>query len=395
MSSKIIGSDSDFFANLVVDAVSSVRREKEDGRVSYPVNAINVLKSHGMGSREGFALDTTRAAQGMPRRVENAKIALLDFNLRKHRMALGVQILVRDPKKLEQIRQREADITKEKIMKIINAGANVILTTKVCFCRLNLGSVVALTIVVCDILLVFPSLGLAGCVCLSIPQGIDDLCMKYLVENGVIGVRRVKKDDLQRVASATGGVLLPNLSDLEGEESFDPACLGEAAEVSEERVGDGEMLFIRGCKTARATTILLRGANEFMLEEMERGGAVEAALSVYLDAFATTLGTREQLAIKEFAEALLVIPKTLAVNAAQDATDLVAQLSAYHHESKSEYRFAGLFLIKGKVVNNMEAGVLEPAMSKVKSLRFATEAAITVLRIDDWIKINPKEENQR
>ena len=203
---------------------------------------------------KGFALDTTRAAQGMPRRVENAKIALLDFNLRKHRMALGVQILVRDPKKLEQIRQREADITKEKIMKIINAGANVILTTKVCFCRLNLGSVVALTIVVCDILLVFPSLGLAGCVCLSIPQGIDDLCMKYLVENGVIGVRRVKKDDLQRVASATGGVLLPNLSDLEGEESFDPACLGEAAEVSEERVGDGEMLFIRGCKTARATT---------------------------------------------------------------------------------------------------------------------------------------------
>jgi T-complex protein 1 subunit alpha len=190
--------------------------------------------------------------------------------------------------------------------------------------------------------------------------------MKYLVEAGVMGVRRCKKEDLRRIAAATGGVLLPNLADLEGEESFDPANLGIAEEVSEERVGDGELIFIRGTSTSRATTIILRGANEFMLDEMDRslhdtlcvvrrvleskslvagGGAVEAALSIYLESFATTLGTREQLAIAEFSQALLVIPKTLAVNAAQDATELVSQLLMYHNTAQKVVR-AGCALLR-------------------------------------------------
>jgi T-complex protein 1 subunit alpha len=120
---------------------------------------------------------------------------------------------------------------------------------------------------------------------------------------------------------------------------------------------------------------------------------------MYLESFATTLATKEQLAIREFAEALLTIPKTLAVNAAQDATELVAKLCAFHHasqqsEEKSELRFMGLDLVNGKTVNNLKAGVVEPAMSKVKSLRFATEAAITLLRIDDFIKISPPQQQQ-
>ena len=381
MSSKIIGSNSDFFANMVVDAVTAVRREDpKSGKVRFPITAINILKSHGKSSSEsmlvkGFALNCTRGSQQMPTSVQGAKIALLDFNLQKHRMQLGVQVLVSDPAKLEAIRQREADITKEKIEKIIAAGANVILTTK----------------------------------------GIDDLCMKYLVEAGVIGVRRVKKDDLKRIAAATGGAVLPNLGDLEGEESFDPAYLGAAAEVSEERVGDGELIFIRGCATSRATSIVLRGANEFHLDEMHRslhdslcvvkrvlesknlvvgGGGVEAALNVHLTGYAKTLGSKEQLAIKEFADALMVIPRTLAVNAAQDATELAAQLCARHYAAQSDaakehYKHYGLDLVAGKVVDNLAAGVVEPAMSKVKSLRFATEAAISILRIDDHIKINP------
>ena len=143
---------------------------------------------------------------------------------------LGVQVLVTDPKELEQIRQRESDITKEKIGKIIAAGANVVMTTR----------------------------------------AIDDLCQKYLVDAGVIGVRRCKRADLKRIAAATGGTLLPNLADLEGDESFDAKCLGQADEVSEERVGDGEVIFIRGCKTSRAVSVLLRGANEYLLDEMER-----------------------------------------------------------------------------------------------------------------------------
>jgi T-complex protein 1 subunit alpha len=164
----------------------------------------------------------------------------------------------------------------------------------------------------------------------------------------------------------------------------------------------------------------LRGANEFMLDEMDRslhdslmvvkrmlesntltvgGGAVETALSIYLENFATTLGSREQLAVQQYAESLLVIPKTLAINAAQDAIELVSKLRAYHNtsqlkEDKAHWKWMGLDLIGGKVRNNLDAGVVEPAISKVKSMRFATEAAITILRIDDLIKLNPEQRGQ-
>lgn len=133
---------------------------------------------------------------------------------------------------------------------------------------------------------------------------------------------------------------------------------------------------------------------------MPGGGAVEAALSIYLEGIATTLGSREQLAIAEFAEALLVIPKVLAVNAAKDATDLVAKLRAYHHTAqtkpnKQHLAGFGLDLVNGVVRNNLEAGVLEPAMSKIKSIQFATEAALTILRIDDVIKLDKEQEEER
>ncbi|CAM9993885.1 unnamed protein product [Phaeothamnion confervicola] len=199
---------------------------------------------------------------------------------------------------VDNIREREMDITKERIEKVLASGANVILTTK----------------------------------------GIDDLCLKYFVEAGVLAVRRVKKEDMRRIVKATGAKLVTTLADMEGNETFDPAVLGEAEEVCEERVGDGELLLFKGTKTHASCTIVLRGANNFMLDEMDRalhdslmvvkrmlegnvlvagGGAVETALSIYLESFATSLGSREQLAIAEFADALLVIPKTLAVNAAQ------------------------------------------------------------------------------
>ena len=129
------------------------------------------------------------------------------------------------------------------------------------------------------------------------------------------------------------------------------------------------------------------------------GGAVEVGLSIFLDDFARTLGTREQLAIAEFSEALQVIPKTLAINAAKDATDLIAKLRVFHNaalkaedEQKKELKYSGLDLVNGKIRNNLKAGVLEPTISKIKSLKFATEAAITILRIDDFIKLAPKEQ---
>jgi len=305
--------------------------------------------------------------------VKNAKIALLDFSLQKVKMKMGVQVLVTDPENLEAIRQRENDIMKERLQKIISAGANVILTT---------GSV-------------------------------DELCQKYCVEAKVMAVRRCRKLDLKRIAKATGAQLLLSLANMEGEESFDASMLGDAEEVVQERVSDDELILVKGPKNGNSASVILRGANEYFLDEMERslhdslcvvkrvleskkvvpgGGAVEAALSVYLETFATTIASREQLAIAEFAHSLLVIPKTLAVNAAKDATDLVAKLRAYHNSSQQKadhkhLKWIGLDLVEGVVRDNVKAGVLEPSVSKIKALKFATEAAITILRIDDLIKL--------
>jgi len=383
MSSKVIGVDSDFFANICVEAITNVGTVNAKGEEKYSVKSVHILKAHGKSTKDtlfidGFALNCTVASQQMPKKITNAKIALLDFNLNKQRMAMGVTITVTDPSKVEDIKQREMDLIKERIQLILKSGANVILTTK----------------------------------------GIDDLCLKYFVEAGAMGVRRAKKEDLRKIAKATGGKIVVNLADLEGEESFDASSLGQAEEVVQERIADDELILIKGPKVHKAASIILRGPNSYFLEEMERsihdalcvvkrtleskavvagGGAVEAALSIYLENFATTLGSREQLAIAQFAEALLVIPKTLAVNAALDATDLVAKLRAHHNTSqtdktKQDLKWSGLDLYNGKIRNNLEFGVLEPAISKVKSLKFATEAAITILRIDDLIKLNPKQQ---
>jgi T-complex protein 1 subunit alpha len=399
MSSKIIGKEGDFFAQMAVNAVLSVANTTsavaatKKNKTVYPLSAIHILKVHGKSSLEsylmkgGFCLNATRASQGMPTFLGNPedasseiKIAMIDMNLQRHRMAMGVSIQVKDPQEIERIKQREMDLTKEKIQKILNAGAKVVLTTK----------------------------------------GIDDLCMKYFVEAGVLCARRVPKEDLKRLAKATGGQVVLTLADMEGDESFDAAALGICRAVQETRIGDGELLKVFGCQGSGASTIVLRGANEYMLDEIDRslhdslsvvkrmlesnslvpgGGAVETALSVYLQDYALkTLDNREQLAVEAFADALLVIPKTLAVNAAKDSAELVSKLKSIHAKSQSpnsedeerrDLKNFGLDLVEGEIRDNLAAGVVEPAISKIKSLRFATEAAITILRIDDRVQVTP------
>ena len=235
MSSKIVGADSDFFARMVVDAATSIKTYNDYGDVRYPIKSINILKAHGKSVKEsqvikGYALNMGRAAQGMVKSVKNAKIACVDFNLQKTKMQMGVQVLVSDPKELERIRQEELDITARRIKMMIEGGANVVLCSK----------------------------------------GIDDMALKYFVEAGCIACRRVPKDDLRRVAKATGAQIILTLSDMEGNETFDPTCLGTCAEVCEERVSDDDMIVLKDCKNTQACTMLIRGANDYMLDEVDR-----------------------------------------------------------------------------------------------------------------------------
>ena len=388
LSSKLIGPESEFFSDIIVNAMLGVKTTSVDGSIKYPVKNVNIEKIHGKSITEsrlvdGYSIRAMRGAQGMPLTVKNAKIACLDMTLGKFRLQPGVSVLINNPENLEKVRQREMDITKERCEKLIKAGANVILCTK----------------------------------------GIDEFAIKYFVEANCIAVRRVEKSDLKRIANASGAKIIISFADEDGEEKIDSSLLCE--EVSEEAVSDYEFIFFKKCKKTTAQTILLRGANEFMLDEVERsihdalcavkrvlesnslvvgGGCVEVSTSIFLEYAARTLGSREQLAVSEFAEALNVIPKQLAINAAKDATDLLTKLRYVHDKAQSpqttpeeaeKLKNTGLDLLNGKIKNNFNAGVFEPAMSKIKSLKFATEAAITILRIDDLIRIEPeKQQNQ-
>ncbi len=343
-------------AELVVDAVMQV---EEDGEVDK--DNINIQRIQGESVNEsqivnGIVVDKGRTDPGMPKQIDDAKIALIKYPIEVKDLETDAKISLTDPAQMQAFIENEEQMIRDMVDKIIESGANVL------FCQ----------------------------------KGIDDLAQHYLTRNGIYAIKRVKKSDMNRLEKATGAKVVTNIDDLK------PEDLGEAGLVYEKKIFDEVLTFIEDCKDPKAVSVILRGSTKHVAEEIERavddaigvvastvedkkvvagGGAPEIAISKGLKEYADSISGREQLAIRAFAEALEVVPRTLAENAGLDSIDALVDLRAAHEKSF----YMGLDVFQGDVVDMYQAGVVEPQRVKKQAIQSAAEATEMILRIDDVI----------
>ena len=361
MASKLIADYKEFFADLTVKAMLEVT-EKESKTWRVDVDDIKVEKKTGESLSEtslinGIVLDKEVVHSGMPKRMEKAKIALLDASLEIEKPEFDAKLNIETPDQIEAFLDQEEVMLKAMAEKITKSGANVVICQK----------------------------------------GIDDIAQHFLAKKGVLAVRRAKKSDMEKLAKATGGKIVTKLDDIT------PADLGYAALVEERRIGDDKMTFIEGCKNPQAVTILIRGGSERFTAEAERslhdalcvirdiieeprvvagGGAPELEMSNVIRKYAETLPGKEQLAIKIFAEALETIAATLAENAGLQPIDVISELRSRHDMGET---WAGIEVREGKVQDMGKIGVFEPLTVKKQIIKSANDAASMILKIDDVI----------
>jgi thermosome len=358
MTGKGSQSARDDLAVMAVEAVRSV--VDEDGTVD--TDNITVEKKVGGGITDsvlvsGVVIDKDRLHPNMPKSVSKAKIALLNAAMEIEKTEVDAKIQITSPDQLQAFLDQEETMLKDMVDKIAASGANV----------------------------------------LFVQKGIDDLAQHFLAKAGIYTVRRVKKSDMEKLARATGGRVVTSIHEISKED------LGKAGLVEERKVSDAKMTFVEQCDNPKSVSIILRGGTEHVVDELDRamedalrvvgvavqdkmlvpgGGAPEVELALRLRAYASTVGGREQLAIEAFADAMEVIPKTLAENAGLDQIDsLVALRSAHEKGTKS----AGLDMDSGKAVDMLKLGVVEPLRVKTQAINSAAEAAVMILRIDDVI----------
>ena len=372
MTGKGVGGESGLLADIAVEAVTSVA-EKEDGKYRVDIDNIQVEKKHGGAVSDtqlikGIVLDKERVHPRMPRVVKSAKIALVDSALEIKKTEVEAKIQIRDPAQMQKFLDEEEKTLKTMVEKVKKSGANVLICEK----------------------------------------GIDDLAQHYLAKEDIYAVRRVKRSDMEKLAKATGGKIITNLDDLKASE------LGAAAQVEEMKISDSDMTFVTGCKNPKAVSILIKGGTEHVVDEVERalhdalkvvavsiedgvvvpgGGAPEIELAIKLREYGQTVGGREQLAIEAFAEALEIIPWTLAENAGMDSIDVVIELKNAHNSKKGGKNY-GVNVLENKVSDMVAAKVIEPLRVKTQAIQSATEVASMILRIDDVIasrKTSPSE----
>ncbi|KAI5148791.1 T-complex protein 1 subunit alpha [Enteropsectra breve] len=370
ISSKIISTESSHFTDIIIKLLKNVSVGTQESP-KYNVNKINVLKSIGGSIADseffdGFILNCSMASRLMNSNIKNPKILCLGFSLNREKLPLTASIQVTDPDKIEEIRKKEIEMTLNKAWAIIKSGANLVLTT----------------------------------------GGIDEAVIKMFIDNGVSAVRRIERADLETLAEAVGTEVKNSIVDIENEYKIEN--LGSCGVFEIKEINDYELVFLGGCKEPLAT-VLLRGPNYQVVDEASRalndafqvlkrtlesrkivpgGGAVEVALSFLLEDFAFKTNCKEHIAIHRFADSLLEIPKILASNAALDPSRIVAELINKQHKiysSECYSVFLGLDVVNGQIQDNLKQGIVEPAIYKLKVLKAATEAAISVLRIHDTI----------
>ncbi len=369
MSSKAVGPAKEHFAEIAIDAVKQIVERRGERKVA-DIDNIQIIKKEGKSLFEsqlirGLIIDKEAVHSGMPKKLENAKIALLDCPLEIEKTETSAEIRIRDPTQMKAFLDQETRMLKEMVEKIKASGARVL------FCQ----------------------------------KGIDDMAQHFLAKQGILAARRVKQSDMEKLSRATGARIVTDLDDLKLED------LGMAGIVEERKIGEDKMIFVEKCKDPRSVAVLIRAGLERMVDEAERamhdalsvvsdviennkivpgGGAVEVEIAKELRKQATKVGGREQLAIEAFADAFEIVPKTLAENAGLEAIDIIAELRAAHE--KTDGKPMGINVFKGKVENMQENGVIEPLVVKEQAVKSATESASMILRIDDVIaSTKPKE----
>ncbi|MBU2589474.1 MAG: TCP-1/cpn60 chaperonin family protein [Nanoarchaeota archaeon] len=344
-------------ANLIVNAVIAIEENNK-----FSMNDIKVEKKVGGSIDEseliqGLVIDKEIVHNSMPNKIENATIALIDSALEVKNTEIDAKIQITDPNQLQSFVEQEEKILKDMVDKIVNSGANAV------FCQ----------------------------------KGIDDIAQYFLAKAGVMAARRVKKSDMEMLARATGAKMVTKVNEL-GDDN-----LGEAGLIEEVEFGTDKMIFIRDCKHPKAVTLLVRGGTQHVVDEVERAvkdaigdliaslqvgkvvagaGAPEIEVAKRLREFANSLSGREQLAVLSFADAMEVIPRTLAENAGLDPIDMLTELKSAHDAGQ---KWAGLNVFTGKVQDSWQQGIIEPLKIKTQAVKSASEVTELILRIDDVI----------
>src|SRR5256884_5958408 len=362
MSSKSASGPQEPRASNGGKAVNTVAEKRPDESYFVDYDNNQIVKKQGGSIADttlvdGIIVDKERVHPGMPGEVRDAKIALVDAALEVKKTEIDAKIEITDPTQLQAFLNEEESMLKRMVETVKKSGATAV------FCQ----------------------------------KGIDDLAQHYLAKQEIYAVRRVKKSDMEKLAKATGGKIVTKLDELTKDD------LGYAKLVYEKKIGDDEMTFVTGCKNPKAISILIRGGTEHVVDEVERsledatsvvavaiedgkvitgGGSSAMEIALALRDFASTVGGREQIAIEAFADAVEVIPRTLAENAGLDPIDILIELRQQH---KKGNKSAGINVLSGKVSDMKKENVIEPIRVGTQAVSSATDAAVMVLRIDDVI----------